>query len=222
VEPVAEDAHRSDSYLQVVESFGVPVKDRRAMLSVSVDAQESSTKKLKEKGILESDPFLVINPGGNWDLKQWPRMNFTKLIKKIQQEELPQVIIGGAAKDVKLAREIIAPLKNKPLILAGQTSIKEIIAIMQKAVLVISGDSGPLHMANGVGTKTIGIFGPTSPKITGPRGCGHATILKQDVGCNRLPCYFLECPDNVCMKAVSVDAVFREVLRLCHFKSLTN
>ncbi|MCK5083845.1 MAG: hypothetical protein KAR31_13130, partial [Candidatus Omnitrophica bacterium] len=84
--------------------------------------------------------------------------------------------------------------------------------LMKKANLVISGDSGPLHIANSVGSEVIGLFGPTRPEITGPRGSGRAHIIQYDVGCNREPCYHLMCPDNICMQSITAGEVL-EIVR---------
>ena len=93
----------------------------------------------------------------------------------------------------------------------GKTNLKQLMAVLQQARLVISADSGPLHMASSVGTPAIGVFGPTRPEITGPRGQSMPSILQQDVGCNRRPCYHLACPENICMQAVTVEDVLGAV-----------
>ncbi len=207
VEPLAGKIHRSDHYLNVIESFGIKVSDRTTTLSVSPEAEKEMNKILEEKGISQKDRLIVINPGGNWALKQWPLKNFTKLIDRLMTGFNFKVLISGALKDEALANTIIAPLKLKPTVLAGETNLKQAMALMKRADLVISADSGPLHVANSVGTDVIGIFGPTRPEITGPRGPGRAVILQHDVGCNRQACYHLKCPDNICMQAVTVEDV---------------
>ena len=68
-------------------------------------------------------------------------------------------------------------------------------------------DSGPLHIANSVGTEVIGLFGPTRPEVTGPKGFGKMHIIQHDVGCNKEPCYHLDCPDNICMQSIITDDV---------------
>jgi len=87
---------------------------------------------------------------------------------------------------------------------------------MKRADIVVSADSGPLHMANSIGTATVGIYGPTEMKITGPRGSGVSVVLKKDVGCNREPCYHLKCPDNICMKAIDVEEVHNAITKILH------
>ena len=93
--------------------------------------------------------------------------------------------------------------------LAGSTDLPGLAAVFAQSRYVISADSGPLHLASAVGVRTVSVFGPTRPEITGPRGSGKVSVLIKDVGCNKAPCYYLECPDNRCMKAVEVDDVIK-------------
>ena len=102
--------------------------------------------------------------------------------------------------------------KGRYSIVVGQGLLAKTGRLMKKANLLISADSGPLHMANSLGTNIIGIFGPTRPEITGPRGQGQSKILQHDVGCNREACYYLNCPHNICMQAVRVDEIAASTL----------
>lgn len=207
--------HRSDHYLNVVETFGVMVEDRRSVLQVSEDAKVSISKKLTDLGIKENEKFVVIHPGANWDLKRWPRENFTLLIERLIKDLHLQVVISGGKDDISLVEGMTRSIRDPSVaVLTGKTTLKELMALMQKSFLVISSDSGPLHIASGVGAKVIGIFGPTDPKITASRGWGHSIILKEDVGCNRRACYFLNCPDNVCMRAVTVERVYDAIRKI--------
>ena len=212
VQELEGQVHRSDYYLHVIESYGIRVKERTTSLNVSGPAQQEIIDLLKKYGIQDNDEVIVVNPGGNWDLKRWPKENFTQLLQHLISEKKAKVVVSGAKEDEGLIQEITSVLSEKPIVLTGQINLKQLIALMKRAQVVISADSGPLHLANSVGTKVIGIFGPTRPEITGPRGSGKAHILQHDVGCNREACYFLECPDNVCMKAVTVDNVL-EIIR---------
>lgn len=212
IKPLEGVPHRADHYLNVIESFGVKVRGRASILNVREDACRQVERMLKDGGVEDGDFFVVVNPGGNWDLKRWPKESFCLLTERLIRDCDTKVVISGAPKDAALAEEICLHLKVKvkPVILAGKTDINQLMALMKKAGLVISSDSGPLHIANSLGTDVIGIFGPTSEKITGPRGHGRFTVLKKDVGCRR-PCYFLKCQDNICMQAVSVEDVLKVV-----------
>lgn len=203
--------HRSDFYLSVIESFGIKVHDRTCELQVDGPSQERVDQLLKTHGVLPNDFLVVVNAGGNWDLKRWPRENFVGLINRLMKEFNAKVVLPGAKDDEELTRWISVQTEFKPIVLTGQLTIKDLLALMKRATLVISADSGPLHLASGVGTAVIGLFGPTRPEVTGPRGRGKSSVIQKDVGCNREPCYYLECPDNVCMKEITVDDVIKEI-----------
>jgi len=217
VVPLKEPVHRRDYYLNVIESFGVKVQDRRTRLSVDPESQEEIQTTLSRKGIKPEDFLVVIHPGANWDLKRWPLENFARLIQQLMLAGDKKVVIPGSSKDEPLVREIIshrAMNRLRPVVLTGQTNLKQLIALMKRANLVISSDSGPLHVATSVGTAVIGLFGPTRPEVTGPCGVGKAVVLQKEVGCNHEPCYYLECPDNICMQAVTVHEVMNEVAKI--------
>ena len=209
VQSLNGDAHRSLDYLNVVESFGIAVFDQTCQLSVPQSESNAIQRKLAENGIGQDDKFVVLNPGGNWDLKRWPQENFAALTRNLVEQFKVRVVISGADKDQALAKNIAQESKVNPVVLAGQTKFKELAALFYRAQVVISADTGPLHLASGVGTKTIALFGPTRPEITGPRGSGKRTVLHNDVGCNKTPCYHLACGQNVCMQSITVDDVLQ-------------
>ena len=214
---IAEPAaplHRSDHYLRVIESFGIPVLDRACRLTVPQTARAEMAARLEEEGIDAAQPMVVVNTGGNWGLKRWPPGHFAVLVRRLTRELGARVVIPGAPKDVALAREIAAASQVSPLVLAGQTSLAQMLALLQRARMMITADSGPMHMASAVGCRGVAIFGPTRPELTGPRGPGEFVILQRDVGCNREACYFLRCPENVCMQGVTVDEVMETACRL--------
>ncbi len=208
-----EKNHRSDYYLKLIEDFGVPIKDRQCVLKVDSKATLRTDLVMKKEGLLDQN-FVVIHPGGNWDLKRWPVEYFSLLIQRIMEEGRWKVVLTGAPDDLRLAQQIVKDLPVKPIIFTGSLSLKELMALMQKAAYVISGDSGPIHLASGVGARVIGLFGPTRPELTGPRGRGEIQILQQDVGCNREACYHLKCASNLCMQAIVIEDVLDAVRKI--------
>jgi len=204
--------HRSDHYLNVIESYGITLKDRTTNLVVSKQAQHDIIEELNANDIKPDDFIVAINPGGNWDLKRWSVQNFFLLINRLVQDKNIKVIVSGAQKDDLFIKEIIqGSFGHQVISLAGRTTLKQLMALMERANVVVSADSGPMHLANSVGTDVVAIFGPTRPEITGPRGKGRAFILQDDVGCNRQACYYLECPDNICMQSITVERVLDAV-----------
>ncbi len=206
-----ENLHRSDQYLRVVESLSIRVKDRQCRMAVDRRAADFSQKFMDENNIADHDFFVILNPGGNWDLKRWPEENFARLADHLVQKFKAKIGICGSPGDIEIAKRIAAQSKYSVICFAGQTTLAELAAIFQKASLVISADSGPLHIANSVGTKTIGLFGPTHPEVTGPRGPGKSVVLHPQIACNKNPCYQLDCKNNICMKGMTVTDVIQAI-----------
>jgi lipopolysaccharide heptosyltransferase II len=204
-----DQLHRSDVYLHVLEAFGVKVRERSARLAVGRDVCELLATKLRAKGLTGDERIVVLNTGGNWDLKQWPEERFAELAARLTRELGFTIVLCGGEADLLRVRSIAQASGVNPVVLAGETNIKELAALFKRAHMVVSADSGPLHLANAVGANVVALFGPTRPEITGPQGQGRIKVLLRDVGCNHAPCYYLECPDNRCMKALTVDDVFK-------------
>ncbi len=211
-EPVGS-LHRSDYYLKVIEAFNIRVNDRICELKPG-PRDKNIEDMLRGNGITEKDFLVVVHVGGNWDLKRWPQDNFALLIKQLASRYQAKIVIPGTREDIGLAQEIARASGIDPVLLAGKTNLKELMTLMERADLVISSDSGPVHIANSLGVDVVGIFGPTRPEVTAPRGKGRVFILQKDVGCNRHPCYFLQCPDNVCMQAITVQDVLETIEKI--------
>lgn len=201
--------HRLDYYFNIVGSYGIKSDGRYYEFFISDNDREFIDKKLKESGVSKEDFVVVINPGGNWQPKRWPKENFAALSDRLINELGAKIIISGADKDISLANEISEMMLIKPIILAGATNLKQLGALMEAADLVISADSGPMHIAASMGTDLIALFGPTKATLTGPLGKGKIATIQREAGCE-IPCYVKNCPQNRCMEAISVEYVFKE------------
>lgn len=203
-----KDLHRAKYFLGLAEAVGINPEKTRYEFFVSDMNRNKAVEILNKAGLGEGEDFIAINPGGNWDLKRWPVENFSELGDRIYRKFGVKVVLTGAEKDIDLCNKIAGLMRHKPLLLCGETDLKTLGAVFEKARWVVSNDSGPMHIAAGVKTPLVVIFGPTSPEITGPYGEGSSKILHKDVGCE-IPCYKLSCADNKCMKAISVDDVLK-------------
>ncbi len=214
VQPPA-GSHRADRYLNVIESFGVPVRDGSVGLKVDQGMRQDIARLLQACGIGRDDPLCVVHVAGNWQAKRWPAGCFAELIGRVNAETPLKVVIPSAPADRDLVDDVVRRAGSNPVVLAGKTSLEQLIALMDRARVVVSSDSGPLHIASAVGTPVVAIFGPTRPEETGPRGQGETRVLQEDVGCNREPCYDLECRKFSCISAVSVNKVLDAVKEFC-------
>ncbi len=208
--PKKDSLHRVDYYLGIVNALECDVRDRGYDFFINKKDEEFADEFFRAQGIAPGDFTVCLNPGGNWYPKRWPKENFTLLADSLIREYGMKVIFSGSPGDVGLVEEIRAKMKEKPVIAAGKTTLKQSAAIFKKANLTVSADSGPLHIAAAVGANVIALFGPTSAAITGPIGKGRITIIQKQVDC-QIPCYDTECNDNRCMRAITVSDVIEEV-----------
>lgn len=203
-----KDLHRVEHFLGLARAVGIEPKSKNYEFFISEDDKKKARDVLKQGRIRDDSDFIVINAGGNWDLKRWPAEDFARLGDEIFNGLGTKVVLSGAEKDMKLCKYIRGLMKTKPVLLCGKTDLKTLGAVFQRAKLVISNDSGPMHIAVGVKTPVIALFGPTSPRVTGPYGDGKFKILQNEVDCE-VPCYKLSCKDNRCMKAIKVEDVLK-------------
>ncbi len=206
VPPPKENLHKVEYFLGIVRAAGIEAETKLYEFHPSDGARRWVSQFLADQGVADNDFLVVLNPGGNWDPKRWPVARYAELGEALRDTYNAKVLITGAAKDVVLADEIARLMKRRPISSCGKTTLEELGALLERADLVISGDSGPMHMAVAVGTRVVALFGPTSRQITGPYGRGDYRIIWKDVGC-KVPCYDLGCRDNRCMKAITVDDV---------------
>jgi len=212
--PAPEEAlHKIDYFLNLLRECGIEAKDRNCEFFTNEDDQKQARSILAKIGINENDPYVMMNPGGNWFLKRWPIDYFAKVSDLLIEQKGLKVIISGSKKDVGLANEMLAKMKNKAAIISGQVSLGQLGVLMRKSQVVVSADSGPMHIASAVGANTVAIFGPTSVELTGPVGAGKTIVLQNDIDCG-IPCYKLDCRDNRCMASVSSQQVYDAVCKL--------
>ncbi len=151
--------------------------------------------------------FIAIAPGARWLTKRWPSEYFAQTMDKFaKKQDKVTFVLVGAKGDKEIGEQIIQHCQTNVSIcnLIGKTSLKELAAILEKANVVLSNDSGPMHLSVAMGTPTLGIFGPTYPEKTGPYGSQHYAIKKNlcDRKCKR------SCDHNLrCLHAITPTEV---------------
>ena len=196
------EIHAVERYMKMAGELGCADHEMVFPLPVH-DKAGNAAEKLAEAG-----PYAVLVPGARWKTKIWPAESFGKVASMLP---LMSVIVGAAA-DRAIADRVVSHSGKKARSLAGETSLGELIEIMRHAEVVMTNDSGPMHIAAALNIPVIAIFGPTSPKRTGPYGAGHI-VLQSRADC--VPCFRRECKDNMqCMNEVTPDAVYQAVMEV--------
>lgn len=194
--------HAVDRYMKVAAELGCDVLD-----IVFPFPPSDSTGKEAEK-LAGPGSYAVLVPGARWKTKIWPAESFGKVASMLP---LRSVVVGGSA-DKVIADKVLLNSDGKARSLAGQTGLRELIAIMRTAEVVITNDSGPMHIAAALNIPVIAIFGPTSPGKTGPYGAGHV-VLQSQAAC--VPCFKRKCKESIrCMEEITADAVCKAVLEV--------
>jgi heptosyltransferase II len=158
-------------------------------------------------------PKLGLCPGAEYGpTKRWLPERFAEAAAKITAQSSAQWILLGTKNDAATGKQIAAAIGDHCVNRIGQTTLDQLIDELRQCRLLLSNDTGTMHLAALLGVPVVAIFGSTEPRLTGPLGNAHI-VLRHHVECS--PCFLRECPiDFRCMKAVSADEVARAVLSM--------
>jgi 3-deoxy-D-manno-octulosonic-acid transferase/heptosyltransferase-1 len=159
-----------------------------------------------DKYNLENKKFIAINPIAYWETKLWNDEKFARLADLINNKLQMKVVFTGSEKES--IEKITSLMTTVSINLSGATTLLDLAILYKKARIVITTDSGPMHLAVAVETPVIALFGPTDPVRTGPYGAGH-TIIRAELSCS--PCFSKKCSTKKCMEDISPQQVFAAV-----------
>ena len=202
--PLNIEKHALERYLDLIAQVGVRVGKPALNFPVPANALREAEKLLQKNGFARH-PLVIIHPMAKWPTKQWPLENFARVAHALAQKGASVVFTGGPD-DEKPVRELWQRIHPPPRVLnlAGQTQLQELAGLFFLSDLVLTPDTGPMHLAAAVQVPLIALFGPTAPWRTGPYGNGHV-ILRKPLACS--PCFKKKCPTMECMEALSVEEV---------------
>ena len=208
--PLSIERHALERYVDLVAQLGVSVGAIRLRFPVDEKIQRRVREMLRQGG-WSDQPLVVIHPLAKWKTKNWPPENFTRLAQNLTGAGV-WLVFTGSKEDGFAIQGMLSPLHDPKGIQnwAGKTTLKELAALFSLADLVLSTDTGPMHLAAATQAPVIALFGPTAPWRTGPYGDGHS-VIRRDLPCS--PCFQKFCPTMECMKSITVDEVQRLIER---------
>jgi heptosyltransferase-1 len=188
-------AHMIYQYLEFADYLGIPNTDIRWEIPVSEN---------RLFGFPEN--YIVLSVGATKPANRWTPQGFASLAHSIHRKfHLPSVIIGGS-EDIIMAKNIMMLSGEEVLNFVGKTSLNELKSIINGAKIVVSCDTGPMHLAVALGKDVVSLFGPSDPRRTGPfRG----QVVQKSLHCS--PCNLRKCKDPVCMTAITHDEVMEKI-----------
>ena len=214
-------AHQIHEYLHLAAALGANPEPIAPQLFVAPDEIDAARKKF---GLEKStQPIFGMAPGAEYGpAKRWPVERFIAAAQEIQKRTNCVWLIFGGANDAQIAGQIESAIRHSSFViwnLCGRTSLRELMALLKLCRVLLTNDSGPMHVAAALGTPVVALFGSTTPELTGPGLPGDLRhrLLQSGAPCS--PCFRRECPiDFRCMTGINVEnvvAAIIEATRVC-------
>lgn len=210
--------HQVHYYWDLLKPLGVTGTPPVPALAVSADETRAMDERLTEIGVGREDLVVGVNPGSTYGgAKRWLPERYAEAALRVcrrleEQHGRPvSVMILGAKGEEELGHSVADRLTVRSAVLSGRTNIRELMAATKRCTILLTNDTGPMHMAAAFGVPVVAVFGPTDWKTTAPYG-QEASIVRQPVDC--APCLLRECPiDHRCMTGVTVDMVTQAAVK---------
>ncbi|MBI5379174.1 MAG: glycosyltransferase family 9 protein [Nitrospirae bacterium] len=187
--------HAVDLRLRNLEELGIASQGRDLEIFLQPEEEERGRLMARRLG-LEGRPFIAVHPFGNKQNRWWPEPHVTVLARRLIDVYGVQVLVVGGPKEAAIANRMVDQAKVKSL--AGRSTIRETAALLKRCVLMISTDSGPMHLAQALDLPTLALYGPSDPVLTGPTR-PHSLVIAKD--CSTAPC----------METIRVEEVLKSV-----------
>ena len=205
--------HQVRYYWDLLKPLGLSGDPPVPELVVLPEEEQAMVGRCAQGGVTPTDIVVGINPGSTYgDAKRWLPERFAEVTERLCRTihkspgQQVSVVILGAKGEERVGQDIAARLSSRSLVLSGATTIRELMAAVKRCSLLLTNDTGPMHIAAAFQVPVVAIFGPTDWRTTSPFGGAHA-IVRQPVDC--APCLLRECPiDHRCMTRVTVDQVY--------------
>ncbi|MBU1998255.1 MAG: lipopolysaccharide heptosyltransferase II, partial [Candidatus Omnitrophica bacterium] len=203
--------HELEYNLDLLRYLGIEVEDKSLYLAIDPVSRKWQEDLFFEKGIKEIDQVLIINPSAGAQDRIWPAERFAQVADRLIAKYNFKAFVIGSSQDSEVTITVVNTMRQPVIDLTGKTSLSQVVSLLKSSTLLISNDSGPVHIACAVGIPVISIFGRNqkglSPKRWGPTGA-RARVLHKQVGC--VECLAHKClKDFACLAAISVEEVIQ-------------
>jgi heptosyltransferase-2 len=205
--------HHTKHFISLLEQVGILGGDGRQLLRVT------DSEKAWSRQTLNGSKWAVINPGAAYgSAKRWLPHRFAQVADRLADRYDCRILLIGGPGEMDIGREIEEKCQTKVINYIGKTTVREMMALISICKLMVTNDSGPMHVGAALGVPIVAIFGSTDHTTTFPAGVAHK-IVRKDFPC--APCLLRQCPiDHRCMNAVEAEDVLSAVDRLIQDENL--
>lgn len=205
------EKHELEYCLDFLQPLGLESGDKDLFMPIKAESEAWVDGVFAQQAIQKTDKLLAINPGASCPSRIWLGERFAEVSRRLAEKYGFKVILVGGPKEMKIADIVLKSMQSSVVNLSGKTSLSQLASVLKRCDLLISNDSGPVHMASAVGTPVISIFSRNkkgiNPTRWGPVG-KKDKILHRTVGC--IECLAHNCRKQfACLKAITVDDVLQ-------------
>jgi ADP-heptose:LPS heptosyltransferase len=205
--------HSVKKRLAMVEYIGGKhSEDYRYEFYLAPEAIQWAKNRLEHWGVSPGERVVGLQLGTAGAFRRWPPEHFAGVAKYLRARYGAKILINASAEEKDLVRDFAKHLGDPDFFFHGGTTIARAGALIQACSLFITPDTGPMHMAIGLGVPLIALFVPPDPEETGPLNYAKAAVIKKERPCN--PCLVRKCVDNFCVRQISVEEVCQAADRI--------
>jgi heptosyltransferase-1 len=205
IDRCGDDIAKLDHYLKFAEYLGISSAPIEWSFSFTAQEQAAADKHLAPV----AGAYAALFVGSRWPSKQWFPKQMAECARTLQGDFGLSVVLLGAPEDRELARQALVGAGQAIHDLAGRTSLREAMAVIERAKVAVGPDTGLMHIAAALGTPVISLWGATEPRRTGPFGFGDLAIRGQ-APC--VPCYQKTCPiGRICMQSITTAQIAKKI-----------
>jgi heptosyltransferase-2 len=202
--------HSVDRNLDLIKPLGIDSADRVPKIHLSDEDRDFAKKTFESYNLSSDEKVLGIFPGAGWRPRCWMPERFAEVADLAMQNDNARVIIFCGPGEADIVDEVVSNMKAEPIVMREKVTQCQLSAMIERCDVMLSNDTGPMHISVAVGTTTVALFGPGNHIKFQPIGERHATIRK-NVLCSPCKQFTDKCKDNICMKLITVDEVWEAV-----------
>lgn len=205
-EKLNDQKHEAESKLDIMRALGAAVNEVNFYLKFSSDDEQFVVNFLESRGVNQNQRILAINCSTFRSSRNWPSQSYAQLVNRLYEETKAKIVFVGVAKDINTFTRIKKQLDFTPLDFIGAFSVGQLGTFLKKCSLLISPDSGAVHIANALGVPLVVLFGPGEYARYRPFNKADTIIINKNAEC--APCFKMHCRNKKCMELIHPEEVF--------------
>ena len=208
--PDTENKHAVDRNLDLLKPLGIMEADREPEMFLSDEDRDYADRVFQLHGLASESLIMGLFPGAGWRPRCWPAERFAAIGDLATEEYGARVVVFGGPGEADIVDNVARSMKTSPVLMKDSVTLRQLGAMIKKCSLFLSNDTGPMHISVAVKTPTIALFGPGNHIRFQPIGEKH-TLVRRDTPCSPCKQFTHKCKENICMKAITVEEVWKAV-----------